>query len=89
MNRDDLKQILVQENFRPNTYSLNGGEPEEALCLSPEDGRWYVYYSERGMQTDRKGFDGESDACEYFLQKMRADPTTRSGWHSGFQAFKK
>jgi hypothetical protein len=84
MNRDELKHILEREKFRPNTYSLAGGEPDEALCLSLEDGRWYVYYSERGMQTGKVGFDSESEACAYFLEKMRSDPTTKAGWSSGF-----
>ncbi len=85
MNREELKQVLVDERFRPNTYSLSGGEPDEALCRSFEEGRWYGYYSERGMQTDRVGFSSESEACKYFLEKMRADPTTRSDWNSGFR----
>lgn len=85
MKRDELKQILMREQFKPNTYSLSGGEPSEALCLSFENGRWYVYYSERGLQTDKTRFDSESDACLYFLEKMRADPTTRIGWDSGFR----
>lgn len=85
MNRDELKQILVREKFKSNTYSLSGGEPDEALCLDLEEGRWFVYYSERGMQTDKIGFATEDEACQYFLMKMRADPTTRLDWNSGFQ----
>lgn len=89
MNRDDLKQILEREKFKLKTYSLHGGQPDEALCLSFEDGRWYVYYSERGMQTDKRDFYNESEACEYLLKRIRADPTTRRSWNSGFQVFKK
>lgn len=85
MNKEDLQKILVQEDYKPSTYSLTGGEPDEALCLSFDDGQWHVYYSERGLQTGKVSFGSESEACEYFLKKMRSDPTTKRGWNSGFR----
>jgi hypothetical protein len=84
MKANELKNILIREGFRRSTYSLEGGEPDEALCLSNEEGRWIVYYSERGLQTGRVDFDSEDAACDYFLEKMWSDPTTRRGWKSGF-----
>jgi hypothetical protein len=84
MNRQELERILVNENFRERTYSLTG-EADEALCLSFEGGRWYVFFSERGMRTNKTEFDSETAACKYFLQKMRDDPTTKRDWTSGFR----
>jgi hypothetical protein len=84
MNRQKLEQILAKENFRERTYSL-AGEADEALCLSFESGKWYVFFSERGMRTGQTEFDSETAACEYFLAKMRADPTTKRDWTSGFR----
>ncbi len=85
MNRQDLELILNQENFRKGTYSLTG-EADEALCLTFESSEWCVFYSERGLQSGKTKFSSESEACEYFLQKMRADPTTKRNWNSGFRA---
>jgi hypothetical protein len=85
MNRQNLALILNQENFRKGTYSLTR-EVDEAFCLTFESGKWYVFYSERGLQSGQTKFNSESEACEYFLQKMRADPTTKCSWNSGFRA---
>ena len=29
-------------------------------------------------------FKNESEACEYFIDEMRDDPTTKADWKSGF-----
>ncbi len=84
MKKNELLETLTREDFTPSTYSLDGGEPDEAMCLCNEQGRWYVYYSERGLQTGKVGFDTEDAACDYFLKKMRSDPIARRGWTSGF-----
>lgn len=84
MNKDDLRTILINEKFNPRTYSLEDEQKDEALCLRFDDGRWCVYYSERGLQTGKVYFVDEDSACEFFLEEMRADPTTKEGWKSGF-----
>ena len=33
--------------------------------------KWEVYYSERGEKSNVRIFDLESDACEYFLKKLK------------------
>ncbi|MDH5228471.1 MAG: hypothetical protein OEZ58_14900 [Gammaproteobacteria bacterium] len=84
MNKDDLQRKLSEEKFNPSSYSLEEEQKDEALCLRCENGRWCVYYSERGLQTGKECFEDESSACEFFLEEMRSDPTTKSDWKSGF-----
>jgi len=84
MNSADLFTILVTEGFRSSAYSLESEDKDEALCLRVEGHGWCVYYSERGLQTDKTYFLDESSACEFFLNEMREDPTTKISWKSGF-----
>lgn len=84
MNKSELQAILATENFNPRAYSLDEENRDEALCLRFADGQWYVYYSERGLQTGKSAFIDESSACEFFLTEMRSDPTTKLDWKSGF-----
>lgn len=84
MDKDNLKKSLIQERFNPQSYSLEDEEKDEALCLRLDNGRWCVYYSERGLQTGKQYFVDEQAACEYFLEEMRSDPTTKNDWKSGF-----
>ena len=84
MDKELLHATLVAENFNPHTYSLGEENKDEALCLRFEEGKWCVFYSERGLQTGKKYLADESSACEYFLNEMRTDPTTKNGWKSGF-----
>lgn len=69
MNRQELERILVDKKISSD-YSLDGGLPSEVFCLNENNGKWEVYYSERGNKSDLKVFDNESDACEYFLREI-------------------
>ncbi len=84
MNKEELQKILIEEKFNPRSYSLEDEQKDEALCLRLEDDRWCVYYSERGLQSGKQYFANEESACEYFLDEMRSDPTTKADWKSGF-----
>ena len=79
MTKSELKNILEQALIIPAAYSLDGGNPNESYVLSHEpNGQWAVYYSERGSRNDLRLFDSESSACEYFLNQVLRDPTTRT-----------
>lgn len=77
MNRYELKKILHDRRISPDAYSLDGGHPSEMYVLSHGPRGWSAYYSEHGLESKVKYFDKESDACEYFLQLINSDPSTR------------
>lgn len=78
MNKNELSRILRQEGFRPDAYNLEGGMQDECYCLEESNCAWSVYYSERGLQSGKKEFASESEACEYLLQLLRKDASTRA-----------
>jgi len=62
--------MLTDSNIPKDTYSLDGGLPNEAYCLNQNGDRWEVYYSERAQKTGLKIFETESEACEYFYNSL-------------------
>jgi hypothetical protein len=72
MNIRELESRLISENIRRDVYSLKGGLPNEAYCISKKDGTWEVYYSERGSKTSLKVFHNEEEACQYFYDSLIA-----------------
>ena len=70
MKKQQLEQRLSNKNIPIHFYSLKGGLPNEALCLNENNGKWEVYYSERGIKTGLKTFQSEEDACDYFYDDL-------------------
>jgi succinylglutamic semialdehyde dehydrogenase len=79
MNKAELKQLLDAEAFDPKVYSLDGGLPNDRLCLSAEDGNWHVYYSERGSRFDEQCYSSEDEACRDLLGRLRQLPPAQTG----------
>jgi hypothetical protein len=78
MNKTELKTKLEQTGVYAEAYSLDGGLPNERYVLCQEaNGRWEVYYSERGQKSGLRSFDSESTACQFFLDHLLKDPTVR------------
>jgi len=77
MNRQELREALCKEGIRQDAYDLDGRHLSETYTLGEAYGRWFVYYSEHGLETGRREFNSEAEACEYFLQELKKDPTTR------------
>lgn len=78
MNKAELKTQLEQAGVYAEAYSLDGGLPNERYVLSQEpNGRWDVYYSERGHKNGLRSFDSESAACQFFLDDILKDSTAR------------
>ena len=77
VTRGELRHILEVAGFRSDMYSLTGGLPNEAHCLEDRGREWAVYYSERGQRNEERTFANESDACEFFLGRIRSDPTAK------------
>ncbi len=78
MNKNELQTVLDQEGFRSDCYDLDGGLLPERLTLANEGDKWAVYYSERGQQTGKRYFATESEACEYFLEELRDEPSAKA-----------
>lgn len=71
MTIKDLQNELEYTGVPEELYSImSGGLPNERLCIVKENS-WQVYYSERGQKTGLRTFPTETEACEYFLKKMR------------------
>ena len=78
MNKNELREILNNEGFDPGSYDLDGGMLPDRFTLASEAGSWCVYYcDERGIVRDKRAFGTEAEACSYFLNEMREDPTTK------------
>ncbi len=71
MTVEQLEKELEMMEIPQELYSIMvGGLPNEKLCIAKED-KWQVYYSERGRKGGLNLFETESEACEFFLQKMK------------------
>lgn len=76
MNRDELQLKLEQAGVRPDAYSLHGAS-DEAYCLEQSASGWSVYYSERGIESGKKVFGSESEACEHLANSVLSDGSTK------------
>ena len=70
MTKIEIEKKLREEGVRVDSYSLNGGLPNEAYCLNRTESGREVYYSERGNKMGLKVFDNESDACDYLFKLL-------------------
>ena len=78
MDRETLERRLRAEGFRADAYDFVGDDTaNETLVLRPEGKNWIVYYAERGLMTGKTLFPSEAHACEYLLETLRNDPTSR------------
>ncbi len=76
MNKESLRSALVMAKVDPRDYSLDGGLPNDAFCLDTwPEGRWTVYYSERGSRFEVRVFDDESAACRHLLHLLQDEPS--------------
>lgn len=67
MKLNELKSKLEELDVRPNVYSLHGGLYDDVFTIGYVDGKWEVYYSERGIKESLLTFNSEDEACDYFL----------------------
>lgn len=70
MNKEKLRSTLLNKGISRSYYSLEGGLPNEKFCLDCENGKWIVYYSERGIRTGIRYFDSEDEGCDYLLHAI-------------------
>jgi hypothetical protein len=63
MTTAELSRMLYDLGVPADLYRLDGSHFELAHVLGREDGRWIVFLSERGGESDRAVFEDEHDAC--------------------------
>ena len=78
MNKSELNKILQEHGVPQDFYSLTGGHPNDCYCLHKSGYKWFVYYTERGLEIGTKEFISESDACEYLLKLILEDEALMS-----------
>ena len=70
MNKAELRKILTTKKISRSLYSLDGGLPNEKLCMSNDGDEWTIYYSEKGTKNVIERFDNEEDACNLLYEKV-------------------
>ena len=53
------------------SYYYSVGYAEEAICIERENEEWIVYNAERGSRFCIKHFASESEACDYFVERVK------------------
>ena len=76
MDTTQLLRALESSGVRSDAYSLHG-PCDEAYCLDKSGRNWSVYYYERGIESGKKTFASECDACDYLLELLRKDSSTK------------
>jgi hypothetical protein len=72
---NDLRAEFRAAGIRGDAYCLDC-DRDEAYCLKSCGGRWFVYYSERGLKTGVQEFATEDAACQCLQSMILNDPTT-------------
>lgn len=70
INSNSLKEKLETQKV-PKSYYRIGSYGEEALCIVFENNQWVVFEGERGQKYNLHAFESESEACNYFLRRIR------------------
>ncbi|MBE6048065.1 MAG: hypothetical protein E7213_06650 [Clostridium sp.] len=75
MNIDELDEILEKEKIPYSWYYIYGPQytKEQKTCIEKRKDKWYVFYFERGIESDVKIFNTENDACEELYNRMKND----------------
>jgi hypothetical protein len=69
MNRMQLLSVLDEKGVPSSYYSIKGAK-EDRVCLDSKEGKWVVFYIERGNKDILGEFDTEDEACAFMLDKL-------------------
>ena len=74
MNISELKKKLLEEGCNPLNFCIGSkGAASDICCLTKNNGRWSVYYTERGSNSEPVfESDSEAEACEYYYHQIMA-----------------
>lgn len=69
MNRLQLAKTLKEEGLADRALSFR--LTDERYCLVEEEDKWIICFWERGIETYRREFESEDEACShaYYLVK--------------------
>jgi len=72
VNARELKQRLLHEGCSPYQFSIGPGG-SDVFCLDQRDGKWIIFYTERGRDDDPI-FESasEHEACEFYFTYISA-----------------
>jgi hypothetical protein len=74
VNIDELLVRLDREKISKNWYLIGDiGYMDCKTCMRFSDGKWKVFFSERGGEFDLKTFDSESEACGDLLSRLKEE----------------
>lgn len=78
LTRESLARRLDADGVSRRAYDLYGSNAGEQYVLDHQGSRWSVFYSERGLQREKRDFDTEAGACADLRDRVLRDPTTRN-----------
>lgn len=71
MDKKEFKKIAKKRGITDFLYNVDmKGRDDERFCLVCSDGKWNVYYSERGCKTTNMFFNTEEEALQYMLNEL-------------------
>ena len=76
MTRDEFLRAVQAHGIRSDAFDLSD-RGDECYIVVGRQGRWDVYYSERGLESRLRHFSTESAALEHLLDALRADPSAK------------
>lgn len=79
MTLAEVTPFLLAEGCNPMTFAVGSrGSASDAYVLAQQNGRWEVFYTERGSDSAPIfSTDNEDEACRFFIQKV----STTQQWH--------
>ena len=66
----DLTRIII-DSYPLDLVDFENEYPNERYCIRMKNGKWQVYYSQKGQKTGLREFEMESDASEHLLSLIR------------------
>lgn len=74
MTIKELGQILIDEKINPNNYEITGSDYlrgyDGFIILKGDNGKWLLYYMERGQKDLLGTYNNEHQVCIEFLKAM-------------------
>ena len=78
MNIDKLEELLEKNEIPCSWYYLYGPQytKEQKTCIEKRGDSWYVYYFERGLESNIISFNNENDVCVELYNRMISEKAT-------------